>query len=106
MAPQQPTVQDQIAQVIGKINEHASAIEMGLLRDNQFQQITDQYRVNIYNLELKFDLLIRMLEEKGLMAKDEFNKRWPIHLKNDIGVIGPSGKMDNGELKVTIYDGK
>jgi flagellar biosynthesis/type III secretory pathway protein FliH len=103
--PQQQTAQklDQFAtQMTAKINEHAQALEMGILRDNQQQQIIDQYRAAIYNLELKFDLLIKMFEEKGIMAKEEFGKRWPLYLKNEIGVIGPEGRME-GSLKVSFY---
>lgn len=106
MANQPPKQQIQsLDPIIAKINEHAQALEMGVLRENQIQQIVDQYRVNIFNLELKTDLLIKMLEEKGIMAKEEFSKRWPLYLKNEIGVLNPDGKMD-GSIKVTFYDGK
>ena len=77
-------------------------IELTSLRINQQQQVLEQYRVNIYNMELRFKLLNQMLEEKGIMAKDEFEKRWPLYLKNDIGVLGPNGQME-GSLKVTMY---
>jgi hypothetical protein len=101
--PFQPQkIDQQFAQFAAKINEHAQALEIGILRDSQQQQILDQYRVAIYNLELKNELLVKMLEEKGIMAKNELNQRWPLYLKNDIGVIGPDGKME-GNLKVTIY---
>ena len=100
--PQKPPLQGQVDQIVAKINEHAGALEMAILRDGQFQQVIDQYRSSIYNLELKNDLLIKMLEEKGIMAKEEFGKRWPLYLKNDVGIIGPQGKMD-GEMKVTFY---
>jgi len=101
--PQKPPIQQQLDQIVAKINEHAQALEMSVLRDNQQQGVIDQYRVNIYNLELKFDLLIKMMEEKGIMAKDEFGRRWPLYLKNEVGVIGPDGRME-GSLKVTFYD--
>lgn len=101
--PQQKiNIDQQFAMFASKINEHAQALEMGVLRDNQQQQIIDQYRMAIYNLELRVELLVKMLEEKGVMAKDELNKRWPMYLKNEVGVIGPEGKME-GNLKVTIY---
>jgi hypothetical protein len=67
-------------------------------------QILDQYRVNIYTEELKFGLLIKMLEEKGIFAQGEFDKRWPLYLKNDVGVVGPDGLME-GSLKVHFYGG-
>lgn len=74
------------------------------LRANQAQQQLDQYRVNIYNLELRFELLNRMLEEKGIFAKEEFKTRWPLYLKNDVGSVGADGVMP-GELMVTFYEG-
>jgi hypothetical protein len=46
-----------------------------------------------------------MLEEKGIMAKDEFTKRWPLYLQNEIGVIGADGVM-SGVLKVNMYGEK
>jgi hypothetical protein len=98
--PQQPS----LPQIVSKINEHAQALEQGQLIANQQQQILDQYRLSIFNAELKINLLIKMLEEKGIMAKDELNKRWPLYLKNEIGALGPDGRM-NGELKVTMYNG-
>jgi hypothetical protein len=70
---------------------------------NQQQGVLEQYRVNIFNLELRTQLMIKMMEEKGLWAKEEYEKRWPIFLKNDVGVIGPSGIME-GSLKVTRYN--
>ena len=99
--PQQPS----LPQVISKINEHAQALEQGMLIANQHQQVIDQYRVAIYNSELRINLLIKMLEEKGVMVKEELNQRWPLYLKNDIGVLGPNGRME-GELKVTMYGDK
>ena len=95
-----------IEQINAKINELGRGLESTVLRDNQHQQIIEQYRSNIYTLELKFDLLIKMFEEKGLFAKEEFSKRWPLYLKNDIGVLGSDGKISNGKMKVTMYEDK
>ena len=89
-------------QIKGKMGELISEKDLNALRFAQQQQILDQYRGNIYTLELKSNLFVKMMEEKGIMAKDEFEKRWPLYLKNDVGVIGPGGKME-GELKVTMY---
>jgi hypothetical protein len=44
-----------------------------------------------------------MVEEKGLMAKDELEKRWPLYLKNDVGAQDQNGRMA-GSLKVTKYE--
>lgn len=101
---QKPAIQSQLDQMVQKINEQGKALEDTILRDNQHQQIIEQYRSSIYTLELKFDLFVKMFEEKGLFAKDEFNKRWPLYLQNDVGVMGPDGKI-NGSLKVTMYEG-
>jgi len=73
------------------------------LKIAQLNQIIDQYRMNIYQLELKLNLLVKMFEEKGMMAPTEFEKRWPMYLENDVGAIGPDGMM-KGTLKVKIYD--
>ena len=75
-----------------------------MLGINQQQQVLDQYRINIFNLELKLGLLNKILEEKGMLIKDELDKRWPIYLKNEVGVLGPDGKME-GSLKVTFFNG-
>jgi len=80
----------------------AESIESLSIRIAQMTQILDEYRINIYTMDQKTQLLIKMLEEKGIMAKDEFNKRWPIYLKNDIGILGPDGMMD-GNLFVRFY---
>lgn len=72
------------------------------LKIGQLSQIVDQYRVSIYNLELRHNLLVKILEEKGIMVPEEFGKRWPIFLKNDIGIQGPDGIME-GSLKVSFY---
>jgi hypothetical protein len=101
----QGTQQPSLPQIIFKINEHAQALEQSMLIANQQQQVIDQYRIAIYNSELRVNLLIKMLEEKGIMVKEEFNQRWPLYLKNDVGVLGPDGKM-LGELKVTLYGDK
>lgn len=79
--------------------------ELMSLKVNQITQIIDQYRLNIYNLELKNALLIKMMEEKGLFANEEFGRRWPVYLKNDVGVQGPDGVMQ-GTLRVTFYGDK
>lgn len=68
--------------------------ELLTLRTNQQSQILDQYRGNIYNLELRLNLVIKMMEEKGIFAPEEFDKRWPLFLKNDIGMLGPDGIME------------
>jgi hypothetical protein len=91
-----------IDQAIAGLGQHQGAIDMLMLRTLQQQQILDQYRVAIYNLELRFALLIKMIEEKGVMAKGEFDTRWPVYLKNDVGVIEPDGRMA-GTLKVIFY---
>jgi len=72
------------------------------MRTAQQGQILDQYRNSIYTSELRFGLLLKILEEKGIMVKDEFNKRWPLYLKNDIGIIGPDGIME-GVCLTTFY---
>lgn len=94
-----------ISEINNNFIEAKQVIDMLLLRANQQQQILDQYRASIYNLELKSELLLKMLEEKNLMAKEEFVKRWPLYLKNDVGALGPDGKMA-GTIKVTMYNGK
>lgn len=82
----------------------AESTELLSLRTNQQSQILDQYRGNIYNLDLRVGLVIKMLEEKGIFASGEFEKRWPLFLKNDVGVIGPDGIME-GTLKIHFYNG-
>ena len=72
------------------------------LKIGQLAQVQDQFRIESYNLQLKVDLLTRMLEEKGILAQGEFDKRWPLYLKNDIGVLGPDGVME-GSLRVNFY---
>lgn len=78
------------------------SLETLSLKTNQLAQVQDQYRMDIYNIQLKQDLLIKMLEEKGVMAKDELDRRWPLYLKNEIGVIGPDGLME-GSCSVKLY---
>ncbi len=80
----------------------AKDLELLNLRSNQQAQILDQYRGNMYNLELRQNLLIKMMEEKGFFSSGEFEKRWPLYLKNDVGVIGPDGIME-GSLKIHFY---
>jgi len=80
----------------------AENTELLTLKTNQQGQILDQYRGNIYNLELRQTLIVRMMEEKGIFATGEFEKRWPLFLKNDIGMVGPDGMME-GSLKVKFY---
>jgi hypothetical protein len=73
-----------------------------ILKTDQQSQILDQYRGNIYNLELRQSLIVKMMEEKGIFASGEFEKRWPLFLKNDIGMIGPDGIME-GSLRIKFY---
>ena len=80
----------------------AENTELLTLKTNQQSQILDQYRGNIYNLELRQSLIVRMMEEKGIFATGEFEKRWPLFLKNDIGIVGPDGMME-GSLKIHFY---
>lgn len=76
--------------------------ELLTLKTNQQSQILDQYRGNIYNLELRVSLIIKMMEEKGIFTQGEYENRWPLFLKNDIGMVGPDGKME-GTLKIHFY---
>lgn len=85
------------------VQQQQKAIEMLMLGINQQQQILDQYRVNIYNLELKLNLFIKMIEERSVFATGELDKRWPLYLKNDIGVIDQNGVMQ-GSLRVTFFN--
>jgi hypothetical protein len=73
------------------------------LRLSQQTQILDQYRLNLYNMELKIGLIVKMMEEKGVFALGEFDKRWPLFLKNDVGVLGPDGVME-GDIKISFYN--
>jgi len=67
------------------------------------KQLLDRQRIQVYNNQIKFQLLVKMLEEKGVMAPGELEKRWPLYLKNDIGAVGPD-KVMAGSLKVTFYN--
>lgn len=98
----EPTTKEKIDQINSALIQQKQSVDLAMLRTNQQQQILDQYRNSIYNLELKLTMIGKMLEEKGLFAKDEIDKRWPLYLKNDVGVIGPNGVME-GHLKVTMY---
>lgn len=77
--------------------------ELLSLRSAQQNQILDQYRVTMYNQDLKLNLIIKLLEEKGVFVPGEFDNRWPLFLKNDIGAIGPDGIME-GTLKIHFYE--
>jgi hypothetical protein len=79
------------------------SIESLTMKIAQQGQIIDQYRNSIYKAEVRFELLIKMLEEKKFFAKGEYGTRFPIYLKNDIGVIGPDGVME-GSLKISLYE--
>ena len=80
----------------------ADDINMLNLKLNQQNQILDQYRMTMYNQDLRHELVVKMLEEKGIFSGDEFKSRWPVYLKNDIGVVGPDGMME-GTLRVKFY---
>jgi hypothetical protein len=80
----------------------ADNLENIKLQMSQIGQIVEQYRTSIYTMELRHNLLVKMLEEKGQMATGEFNTRWPLYLKNDVGVIGPDGAMQ-GSCVVHFY---
>ena len=81
----------------------ADSVEVLSLKTNQIAQILDQYRKNMYQLELRYNLLQKMLAEHGVFAEGEFDKRWPQYLQKDVGMPGPDGRMD-GYLKVTFYN--
>jgi hypothetical protein len=72
------------------------------LKIAQVSTVLEQYRATLYNIELRHNLLIKMMEEKGLIAPEEFEKRWPLYLKNTVGVVEADGLM-SGSLKVKIY---
>ena len=44
----------------------------------------------------------KILEEKGLLCRGEFEQRWPLYLKNEVGIVDESGRME-GNLQVTFY---
>lgn len=83
----------------------ADSLDVLSLKTGQMMSILDQYRMNLFNQDLRINLLVKMLEEKGIFAKDEFTKRWPLYLKNDVGVLGSDNVMQ-GSLKVSFYGGK
>jgi hypothetical protein len=72
------------------------------LKVAQISTVLEQYRINIYNLELRFALLAKILEEKGIMVSEEFEKRWPLYLKNTVGIVGENGIME-GSLKIHFW---
>jgi len=80
----------------------ADSPELLSLKVGQISSILEQYRANIYNLELRQQLLTKILEEKGILVSGEFDQRWPTYLKNNVGVLGPDGIME-GSLKIRIY---
>jgi hypothetical protein len=80
----------------------ADSPEILSLKVGQISNILEQYRANIYNLELRQQLLMKILEEKGIFISGEFDQRWPTYLKNNVGVLGPDGIME-GSLKIRIY---
>jgi len=69
------------------------------------KQLIDRLRNSTNEDDLKLSLLIKMLEEKGVIAVGEVDKRWPQYLKHDVGAIGPDGKM-SGTLSVRFYNEK
>ena len=91
--------------IIDKCNAQAKAIEQCFGLISTHDRIIEEYRTQIYTLELNNRLLIKMLEEKCIMAKEEMATRWPLWMENDVGVIGSNGKM-KGELQVHFYDTK
>lgn len=80
----------------------ADSLDVLSLKTGQMMSILDQYRMNLFNQDLRINLLVKMLEEKGIFAKDEFTKRWPLYLKNDVGVLGSDNVMQ-GSLRVSFY---
>ena len=80
----------------------ADNTELMNLRVNQQTQILEENRMAMYTHELRTALLIKMLEEKGVLVPGEFDKRWPLYLKNDVGAMGPGGVME-GSLKIAKY---
>ena len=80
----------------------AETLEMLTLRTAQQGQILEQYRADIFNLQLRQNLVVKILEEKGTLAQGEFEQRWPLYLKNDVGVVGSDGIME-GSLRVSWY---
>lgn len=81
----------------------AESIDSLNLKIAQLVQIVDQYRVNMYNDEMRLCLLLKIMEEKGIIVPGEFDKRWPLYLKNDVGVPDSNGLME-GSLKIKMYE--
>jgi hypothetical protein len=77
-------------------------IELLNLRVGQQTQILEENRMAMYTQELRLALLIKMLEEKGILVPGEYDKRWPLYLKNDVGAMGPNGVME-GSLKILKF---
>ena len=80
----------------------ADSPELLSLKVGQISNILEQYRANIYNLEIRLQLLMKILEEKGALVLGEFDQRWPTYLKNNVGVLEADGIMA-GSLKIHIY---
>jgi len=80
----------------------ADNLDILRLQINQQNQVLEQYRTEMYNATLRFNLLQKILEDRGVLVKGEFDSRWPQYLRSDIGVVGPDGMMD-GSLKVSKY---
>ena len=80
----------------------AENIELLSLRINQQTQVLEENRMAMYNQELRLALLIKILEEKGVLVAGEFDKRWPLYLKNDVGAMGPGNIME-GTLRVSKF---
>jgi hypothetical protein len=80
----------------------AENLDLINLKIGQMNQVMQEYRTNSYNHELKSALLIKLLEEKGVLSKGELDSRWPLFLKNEVGVLENDGVMA-GTLKVTFY---
>jgi len=80
----------------------AESIEVLSLRTSQQNQVMEQFRTGQYTNELRFSLLLKLLEEKKILVPREFDNRWPLFLKNEVGVVGPDGVME-GTLAVHFY---
>jgi hypothetical protein len=83
----------------------SDSLELLNLKVNQQNQIFEESRMAMYTQELRLALLIKMLEEKGVLVMGEYDKRWPLYLKNDVGAMGPNGVME-GSLVIKIYGEK
>ena len=80
----------------------AENLELLSLRINQQTQVLEESRLAMYNQELRLALLIKILEEKGILVPGEYDKRWPLYLKNDVGAMGPGGVME-GSLRTNLW---